>query len=338
MKLLTFNCWHGLSGPGLVTMKELESSSARAAREHRQLQELAGERADVYFLQELNPLMLRLPRLVQALGGTHKGIVQHDLTGVKILGLGFPTNLNSGLGIVAPSQSDLVKRDGIKLSGSDGFTSSVVSVEIAESRYALVGEVHFANKKVLLINAHLHHGLPLNLESLNKLDRFATQGTITEEQRTQIVEHLQASENRRRSEVEKICDVVTGLRDQVDDVIVAGDFNLEPNDPLMAMFENLGLIDVVKAFEPGLLTFDPAANPEIASANQLFDLDIPDFGFTEIKTLWREQNQLPRRLDYLLMTNALAQKVKTVSLWGKHEISSQNTSDHFGIKVELDID
>src|SRR3954453_16925854 len=155
MKVLTFNAWHGLNGKGTLSHGELETPAGRASRLERQVSKLAECGPDLAFLQEVNPLARRLPQLARAL--SMKAVSQSDLCGIKIWGQGVPANLASGLVILA--KYDLLKLEGLRLSGSRwSFATPSFSFQLVETRYALLAELtNSPIGRLLIVNTHLHH-------------------------------------------------------------------------------------------------------------------------------------------------------------------------------------
>src|SRR4051812_38490295 len=128
MKLITYNVWHGLNGSGILKFGELEPAGRRTERIHYQLRNLQQLDPDILFLQEMNPVMELSRQFARVLGMSV--VSQIDQTGIKILEGGFPSNLQSGLSILAKRKWNLKKVGGIKLSGRRGFVSPFLSLQL----------------------------------------------------------------------------------------------------------------------------------------------------------------------------------------------------------------
>ena len=102
-----------------------------------------------------------------------------DNAGLKIFSLGLPTNLRSGLAILAKKGLGLKKLGARKLSGHPGGCSRVGSFQFHEFRYALAAGVRVQDTDLLLMNTHLHHGLAPTPELTGALDQLVTRGEIT---------------------------------------------------------------------------------------------------------------------------------------------------------------
>ena len=334
MQLLTFNTWHGLGAIGILKMAELEPAAVRAERIRRQHQQLEQSGADIFFLQEVNPLFPRLEQLCEQLGRYHF-VGQNDLTGLKVFGYGLPMNLNSGLGIVAHADLNLHKKLGLKLSGGPGFASEDLSWEIVESRYALFAEVTYNQQKLLLVNAHLHHGQEPHPALSANLQKLLEQKKISAQQLAEVELVLEQSRLRRVYEVKKILSQIAELQSSYAGVIVGGDFNCDPGKDVTTLFNERGFTDVVQSSGQPLYSFDREHNSEIFNINLDFKLPVPDFGITALRDVLKAHNFRKTRLDYIFVCKKLLPKVKNVGLWGNFSPSTLNTSDHFGIKLEL---
>lgn len=314
-------------------MAQLEPADVYEKRLQLQVEQLAKSGADVFCLQEVNPLFPRLKGLAQRMG-QFDFAGQNDLTGLKIFGRGLPLNLNSGLGLLARLEYHLKRVCGLKLSGGFGIATENFSWEVIESRYALFSEIQW-RQKTLIVNAHLHHGQEPHPALAGSLQKLIEQGEITVKQLQIIEDVLETSRLRRVREIRVLLQKIAELRKNYDSVIVTGDFNCDPGKDISTLFEEAGYLDVVSLKGRELYTWDKQANPEIFDFNLNFQLPVPDFGNQKLKEILMAHNQRKTRLDYIFVSQNLGPSVKNVELWGNHQPTSQNTSDHFGLMMEL---
>lgn len=330
MKIVTFNAWHGLNGKGVLRLGELEEPLRRARRLQRQVQMLRELGPDIAFLQEVNPLALRLPALEREL--TMCGVGQNDLCGVKIMGRGLPANLSSGMAILA--RQDLRKRSGLRLSGSKlSFASTYFSFQVAETRYALLAEANTREfGKLLLVNAHLHHGpepVPVLLEQLRRL---AEERLISDRQYDKVVRELEHARDRRLGEGRRMMDEVATIGRAYDGVIIAGDLNADPESAVVDLIKRSGFFAVVP---DTLRTWDKARNSYNFALSEAFSLPISDFGIPALRAALRDYDHRLTSLDHIFVSRDLCDRVRSVALFGDDLPPDEMTSDHFGVVAEL---
>jgi endonuclease/exonuclease/phosphatase family metal-dependent hydrolase len=330
MKILTFNAWHGLDGKGTLSHGELETSAGRACRLERQVQKLAECGPDLAFLQEVNPLAKRLPRLARAL--SMKAVSQSDLCGIKICGKGVPANLSSGLAILA--KDELRKVEGLRLSGSRwSFAAPHFSFQLAETRYALLAELKSSPMgRLLVVNTHLHHGLEPSQTLLEKLQRLFDDKILSAVQREEIVKVMNGARERRNREGQRLLDRIEKLAPAYDGVILAGDMNADPESAIIELFRSHHLVDIVPA---GINTWDKPANAYIFDLSQSFELTVPDFGIAPLKHILRMHESRSTRLDYIFTSKELSARVQSICLFGHDILPEKSISDHFGICATL---
>jgi endonuclease/exonuclease/phosphatase family metal-dependent hydrolase len=330
MKVLTFNAWHGLDGKGTLSHGELETAASRASRLERQVGKLIECGPDLLFLQEVNPLSGRLPQLARAL--RMNAVAQTDLCGIKIWGKGIPANLTSGLVILA--KAGLRKIQGLRLSGSRwSFATRRLSFQLVETRYALLAELTGSPMgRLLVANTHLHHGVEPSPGLLQELQRLLECKIVSAAQRDEILRVLNGARERRARESKRLLDRLEKQMPAYDGVILAGDMNADPDSATMEQFRNRNLVDIVPA---GLNTWDKAANPHIFHLSESFELTVPDFGIAAVRSIIRAHEARPTRLDYILTSKKLSERVRSVTLFGHDMHPEQSISDHFGICATL---
>ena len=232
--------------PGMVWMERVlffptenlgEFPSCAHAGLERQVRKLAECAPDLAFLQEVNPLGKRLPQLARAL--SMEAVSQSDLSGIKIRGKGVPANLSSGLAILA--KDEVRKLEGLRLSGSRwSFATADFSFQLSGTRYALLAELRNSIMgRLLVVNAHLHHGLEPNASLLEKLQRLFDDKVVSAAQRNEIVKLMDGARERRCGEGRRLVDRIEKLAPSYDGVILAGDMNADPES---AVIDSSGVI------------------------------------------------------------------------------------------------
>jgi endonuclease/exonuclease/phosphatase family metal-dependent hydrolase len=322
LKILNYNLWHGLNGDGTLSFGELEKKDRRKKRRKLQIELLKEQDADVIFLQEVSPLYPRAREIARALRKSY--VAHYDQAGIKILGMGIPNNLETGLVILARKELKLKNAKGIKLSGGAGFLSRVLSIQASEFRYALSAEINWRGRPIQLINTHLHHGPVISQFLQKKLDTFFENNkNINRQAVTEVLEH---SRLRRMLEVQRL---VREL--QPGHKILCGDLNVEETDPLINLLKDSGLRDLF--FKSGLLTWDRDRNLENHSITRDLKLIVPTQGSQQLKDIFREYDARPRRIDYIMTTPEFSVLEKSMVM----DQSRDNLigSDHFGLFVRL---
>lgn len=330
MKILTFNAWHGLNGKGILRHGELEEPQYRARRLERQVRMLRDLAPDILFIQEMNPLAVRLPALMRDL--SMNGVGQSDLCGIKFWGKGIPANLNSGLSILA--RDNLTKRLGLRLSGAKwSFARSYFSLQLSETRYALLAEAATRELgRLLVINAHLHHGFEPAPTIVQKLRQMAEQEVISKVQFAQVMSQMDRAGARRLSEGRRLLEVITALSPGYDGVILAGDLNADPDSAVVSLIKEAGFASIVP---DELRTWDKARNSYNFALSESFALSVSDFGIPALRKLMRDHDQRLTRLDHIFVSHNLSNRVGPVSLFGADLPPEEMVSDHFGIVAEL---
>jgi endonuclease/exonuclease/phosphatase family metal-dependent hydrolase len=243
MRLLTFNLWHGLSPSSLVAFEALEPTARRLMREELQEQLLADVDADFSFFQECNPIAAREKRLAARLDRV--AVSQPDLVGLKLLGLGFPYNLNSGLLMLAKSEWGLRKVEAVSLSRpGTQYVRSWGSWQLKEERFAVFGESMVPGwGRVLFVNTHLHHGLEITSKFMADLDKLAQELELSDSLLSELKGRLVRGNARRMVEVAVLLEHVDAIKRRYNAVVVAGDMNCSPDSEVHARLRAAGFRD-----------------------------------------------------------------------------------------------
>lgn len=324
-KALTYNVWHGLSGRGLFRFSELEPAGRKELRKRAQVENLRLEKPDLLFLQEVNPIGSGSRFYADALG-LHE-VHQTDQAGIELFGYGLPTNLRTGLTILANPGFRLTKLAGLKLSGR-GFLSEGLSFQVAEFRYALVARLERDGESLLAVNLHLHHGPILTRTMEKRLDELVGRGLVPASLALKTRHAMVRAGNRRRSELVRLAQFLEAHRRLDEPVIVAGDFNCwdEELEPLLST----GLINVTaqRVRKP---TWDPPTNTENHRFSRLLAPPMRYYENAALLEFIRETLDEPRMLDHILMSKELAETVRDARRVCEREVEGVLGSDHFGL-------
>lgn len=338
MRVLTYNTWHGLTGAGLLSFGELEPASRRRLRFQLQDRELSDSGADLLFLQELNPVGERAKRLARQLAKDE--VHQVDQAGMKLFGYGVPSNLSSGLAILARQGWGLKHLASVRLSGGFGRSGDLFNVQLAEVRYALIAAIkHPMWGDVLLCNAHLHHGFELTPSLEKKLEDGLARGVISREERARMETVMMASRERRIREVERLFQVLEPLAKGRDGVLMGGDLNSTPQGIAYRMVMERGFVDLhAEALKARGLTeentWDPPRNRANHELAENFVYTVPSFGRSEVKALLRAYDLESRRIDFLFARGSVAEGQITCRLWAQEPRNGLILSDHFGVLAD----
>lgn len=372
LTLITYNLWHGLSGEGTLRFGELEPTAHRLEREQAQEQYFEGVKADIVFLQETNPLDVRMARFAKIFNAVADG--QIDSSGVKLESAGLPLNLYSGLTTYALAEFQPIHRKSLKLSGSS-IQNEWFSIQFKEARYALLTEcIHPAIGRILLVNVHLHHGLErtksLMVRVLDWRKRFAggsgdSSGVISSKSLRIVETKLAAGDRRRQEEVERLLEYLDGLRNRYHMIIMAGDFNASPESDVhskikAAGFEDLwlkkhgktGSSSAGKTGRQASVTESPANKNDVSQGytfnsetnlNHRFNakfklpenwdaLKLSGAAHDELRKIIMEHESRPRRIDYLYVKSTSPVSVQSIEMLGPHE-GAETVAAH--ARVEL---
>lgn len=346
MRFLTFNLWHGLSPSSPVTMDALEPAGRRHLREELQIETVKKVEADVHFFQEVNPVNERAGVWARALKADCDS--QPDLVGLKLLGLGLPFNLNSGLVTAVKKKWGMHSVDAVSLT-RPGFrwVRGWASWQLREERFALFNETLLPGwGKVLLINTHLHHGLEKTEEIAAELETISDELKLPASAVSELKLRLAKGNQRRASELSMLLHTLEKHQNRYEAVVLAGDMNATAGNPQLDMLKEMGFRDAwaeANPNDPGL-TFDKNANHanHLLSANFPLTLMVEDLSFSSrvkdaLLTMARKHETRPRRIDFIwFRSNSVELKVKSAQLVGLPDANGFAPSDHFGVCADIE--
>jgi len=337
LTVLNYNVWHGLNPTSALRFETFETRQRREARLAGFLEQARALDPDIIFLQEVNPAPGRSKRIARALG--YDRVFQVDNAGIKIGGFGLPTNLCSGLAIVAKKDLGLEKLGGRKLSGSLGRCSRLFSFQYDEFRYLLAAAVTIEGRRVLLLNTHLHHGLEVTPEIEQALDDLVAGGQVTRERADEVIAVTNRASERRCGELARAVAFAKGLGLRKMPTLFAGDFNATPGAPeLVRLIDIVGFQSVTCDDDPDelLLTWDAQRNPNtgfVAGFKPVNEFE--SFIMGHLKPIVLGQS---RRLDYVFHHGLDGfMEVREAALFGDEPAGDLLCSDHFGLYAVFEI-
>ncbi len=347
VKFLTFNALHGLA-TGKFGVTASETPEQNESRFRLLIAQLARERPDIVFLQEVNPLPHRAERYVsalKALGLDYMQVHQVDACGMRASEkAALFTELNNGLAILAKSELQLRKLMGLKLSGDLGKCQSTAGFQLGELRYALIAEIRMpgSKEKYLVASTHLHSGFETGSQFLRTLAELHREGRFR--RYAAVKWDVEQSRLRRIGELDLLIRTLNKLnRDRsYSGSVVAGDLNFELDFPEYEEVQLLRFSDMsaVAEREGELYTADPVHNGWIkqneaeAIPDLLLNAIAPEEARVqeEITAAYRAELQRPRRIDYILVDGLLPEYCLSQALFGL-ETDDQGlpASDHYGL-------
>ena len=334
MKILTYNVWHGLNAQGIIKMVPFEKPWRIRVRWQAALQALSQAKADIVFLQEVNPLPHKRSELERVLSLKSVGVV--DNSGLKINGWGLPINLQSGLCTLVAAPFRIVNSVSLKLSG-DRQSVENHSLQFRESRYGLLTTLeHPTWGQGLVINCHLHHGPQWSDGYGEKISQLTTG------QKQKVLKKLRQGDERRMREVRGIFNYLE--EGPFDWVIWGGDFNADTKSSLYQKILHHGFKDVCKPYDDEMWTWNGHRNKENHKLQEkfCFPLNFKGVGLSEEqeRALWRgikEQGQTVKRIDHLFFKSSLKIKLQGVHLLATNNVKGYGfkPSDHFGLIADV---
>jgi endonuclease/exonuclease/phosphatase family metal-dependent hydrolase len=301
IRIVTFNTWHGLDYRNPYLMLPIQSPLAMLRRFRRQrdaLLALFGSHAepqtlDIFSLQELNPLERRLRALKTALHARGRGKIAN--AGIRAGLIGLPLLLNEGIATLFRGSLKKPRWSSRALSGSAHELTGPFGIplffQLNERRVALKLRGTFGGLRIAVFQAHLHAG--------------PGDGPSSE---------------RRAAELEHLAHWVKSELKRSDLVLVAGDFNNDPDSPELAPLKALGLVADSRE-----VTWNPDENP-------LCHLPVGGTrGAQDVN--WDDQHHHFDRVYFWLRPGAVRE-----GSWKMHVrrvMDAEDLSDHYGIAAEI---
>jgi endonuclease/exonuclease/phosphatase family metal-dependent hydrolase len=310
IRLVTFNTWHGLDHRHPYIMLPLQRPDHTLKRYQNQkraierLFKIKTEGLDVCCLQELNPLWPRLRGFKRALKAKGKGIIAN--AGIRAGYVGLPLFLDEGIATLFRGELKNALWSARTLSGAAKEFKLPLGVsffmQLGERRVSLKLRGELGGVRVVVVQAHLHAG--------------PGEG---------------ASSDRRTTEIERLADWIGSDLQKCDLLILAGDFNNDPDSKELASLHALGLESVSRE-----VTWCPDENPLCklpaggARSDAEVEWDSKAHSFDRIY-VWRN----PKVIDegsWRCKIQRVLDDQATHSL--SHDLAT-HLSDHYGLMAEF---
>lgn len=358
LTILTYNVWHGFYRDERARVFRLPEESADHREERLRDQERLLRRLapDLVFLQEVNDLPRRAARYARALGG-YASIHQLQDCGIKLLGAGVPTNVFSGLAVLARPGLSLERLAAVKLSGPAlSACHDRFGFQTGELRYALLGALTLADgRRVLVVNTHLHASAR-RTEALERgLAELVRDAEIEPAQAADVEARLDAAARRRLAETRRLLAAIgeERRRSSYAAVVLAGDLNATPSTPVLEAVEAAGFRNATRAARgDDLATWDPDANPLIAPLAERWRANLPWFGNPRLRALIKSHDPAPRQIDHVFLAGLAPDAATHAALFATSADGGEPPaapgdpgtalprfpSDHFGLVIRLEIE
>ena len=334
LRLVTYNCWTGLDYRGNSSMGEYESRELRDVRLGLLVRQLRESNPDLVALQEVNPAGTLSQRIADSLAYDVCSVRVNG--GMKIGPLGFPTNLDEGIAILARRDLDLHFVDVWDLSNGFGLFGDGISLHWNERNAALVARVVVNSRTVYVLSTHLTATAPDDASTREALERILHAGSASTAE-TERVRAMFAERSRIR--LQQIRELVRLVKLHLPDdpVILMGDLNAPPEAPEVGEIVSSGFVDGVATSAAGVLpTWDPARNTNVRFSIDSLDARRRPLSMLERLGAWYDRE--PRRIDHVFLGAPFtASMVRSGTLIGTTAEAGVYASDHYGVQVDVDV-
>lgn len=324
IRIATLNVWTGVDYRGTWTVGEYETDAARETRFQAVAEELRRVDPDVILLQECNPVNQTGSRFASALG--YDWIGQRVNAGIKIGPLGFPTNLNEGLVILARKGLRLKFVDAWRLSGNFGAFGDIVSFHFAEHNIALVGSITVRGREILVVNVHLTSAIPDDSVTRSEAEVLLQKSGAPQTLRARVVGEITGHAKERAEQVVRLVELVEAHGRGMP-LILGGDFNATDTSAEMKLLTGRFL----RAIPPeNAVTWDPA-NPNTEYSRRL----PPNSMLMDTLNAWYDG--IPRAIDHVFLGGGFQSgNIRSASIFADRPHEGGYVSDHYGLLVEVE--
>lgn len=334
LRCVSYNIWTGLDYEGMLKMGEYESKQVRETRYQGLLKEMRELDPHIIALNEVNYLPGSARRLARDLDMDQ--IFAFGNTGLKILGLGIPTNLREGEVILAKPELELKLAGRHKLSGDRiSIQNRFLSIHFKETHFLLLGRVNWQDQDIYIANVHLHASILMDPELDSLLQVEIEGGKLQDIEYGNILDQLDAGVQRRVDEVSELFDYLHAAVPKDAPIILMGDFNDIPGSLIHEMITlHAGYLDTYAAAKPDLegYTWYPQINTNIDPLQTEHFLDKDE--------IWSRMDLLDyrsnTRIDYVFVTPRSGLTIKDSQVVFKTPYDGIMPSDHLGVITILE--
>jgi endonuclease/exonuclease/phosphatase family metal-dependent hydrolase len=335
LKVVTINIWTGLDYIGYRRIGEYEPQAIRDRRCQMLINEIKSNKSDVVALQEVNPVSSLGPAIANELG--YDCIYERANAGVKIGQLGFPSNLNEGLVILAKKSLGLEFVDVWNLSYGFGLFGNAASLHWTERRLALVGRIRVGTADVYVVNVHLSSAVPDDSSARYVARQIASSRTWDEQKSRQIVQECFSEADSRMRSVQLMLRQLNGAYADKP-CLVLGDFNAGSAQPeICSLRTESSLLDAAEIAGVGsALTWDPERNTNIRFSVQPVDAKGDSLAPSGLLSAWYDGR--PRTIDHIFLNRSWkSSDVEAAHIVLDKPENGLFASDHYGVLAVLDV-
>lgn len=339
IKIINFNIWHGMNRTTFFNVEEYEAIERRGKRFSIFAESSKLLEPDILIIQEANKIPAYVKNLSKALD--YGAVWRITNCGVKLFGLGVPSNFSEGLAVLAKKEHRIELIGSKRISGG-GIQSDCISFHTSSARYIMAAKVTIDDTPLLVFNIHAHFSI-IPFEGMGKkYDDMLAKENLPEAERKAILNEIASGYEKTENEILQLLPFVKETTAKYNyPYIIAGDFNTTDKSPaVQKLIRELDLIDAFSAKNPGAsgFTWDPIRNPNARN------YDGSPFR-ADGKTLRKGTAMLEaefdrtatRRIDFILFSRHFTVKqIKNARIVFNEPKDGLFPSDHFDVEVVLD--
>lgn len=339
VKIISFNVWHGMNRATFFTVDEYEPPERREKRFLLFAESAKELSPDILCVQEANKIPGYVQRLSSSLGCS--AVWRITNCGIKLFGLGFPSNFSEGLAILAKKEHRIEYIGDRRISGG-GIQRDYISFHTSSARYIMAARIMIDNHPILVFNIHAHFSLIPHEGLDKKIDDMIAKEKLPPESKKEIMNEILSGYQKTENEILQLLSFVketTAVYNHP--YIITGDFNTTPESPaVQKLIRELKLIDAFAVKNPGVkgFTWDPITN----SNARLYDGSpfradgkTPRTGTANLEAEF--DRTVPRRIDFILLSKHFkATQIKSARIVFNDSKAGLLPSDHYGVEVTIE--
>lgn len=267
LRIVNLNTWIGCLPKTLLEVLSIEPEGHKQRRFDALVEELVERSPDVITLQECLPQPSFVRRLAKAL--------DYDLvwrvcnSGLRLFGIGVPTGVERGEGLAILAKRSLkLKKLAVKRLSGYGLVNNHMSFQIGALRFVLATRIHLEDgRSCIVATTHISYAFPSKDLFRRGWSELYDRGVTRHRDAPRWLVRMSKDHDAvRDKELRRLARWLTKLRQRHQEPVLLGaDFNLDPDTPQVARFiDKTGFFNALPAVSPGVLTWDPATNENIA--------------------------------------------------------------------------
>ncbi len=339
IKIVTFNVWHGMNRATFFNVDEYESPERRNMRFALIVESTKKLAPDILAIQEANTIPAYVKKLSQSLD--YRAFWRITNCGIKLFGLGFPSNFSEGLAVLAKKEHRIEYIGDRRISGG-GIQSDYFSFHTSSARYITATKITIDNRHLLIFNIHAHFALIPHEGLDKKIDSLIAKEKLPPENKKTIGDEISSGYQKTENEILKLLSFVKEITSKHNyPYLIAGDFNTTTGSPaVQKLIRELGLIDAFAVKNPGAdgFTWDPFTNSNARNYDgSPFRADGKTLrkGVTALEADF--DRSVPRRIDFILLSKHFTiEKIKSARIVYNEPKDGLLPSDHYGVEVVVE--